>query len=723
MRRFKTKEEIEQEEQEERERRGVYDYRRTPYDYSRLIAVYGRQSTKEQTVKNKESAAQQAVDLMDYALEIGWPDDMRILFIENQLKDGTIRNASGRLRIDERPGLQELVEMIQRGEVSAVLVRAVDRLFRDEKLVQAATFANICQEHHVIIVTFRGIYDFNNPARDDLIRFVEEAERGGRYITEHVIGTMLGNRRRKAMRGEYTGHGVAAGLMLDDERKHFIPNPVWSPIVARLFKRYRELDGSLTGLLREIIGRPIFPDIPDEIKAHIGHIQLTKVEGGYTLVSHTALKFLLTNSAYIGHMAYEGRVTKYNAHPAIVDEGDFWYAYNRIAKTTLEGEPIAHERHAVRYTQKQTPRREVLLEGVRGDGRPAIESHQGNVYIFQQNVSSGKKTGAAYTIKNLRKRAVHQFGASIYARELDALVLERVRVRLQAMPRAYAPETPAHCECEEDEGRSDTETEEMVLRGRLRHAIEEARQQIQHSLVSVDTGITETRAHIKQIERRLDIAQDSMSDADLRDNYALLKSLRAQLANMESKKENAAKAEQELQAAHTDIEDIRRQWDAMPVERKRRVVKLMTHAVYLDEIASGWLRIIIEWGPVFGRTVADVGYLWRTSGKLWTEEEDTALAACYRTATRQELQERFPARSWHTLIWRASEKRFGARLRMKDDCNLPVNVSLEDIGLMRQYGLEQEAEGQRIWWKLEESMSDINNDGRSESLSAACCCN
>ena len=57
--------------------------------------------------------------------------------------------------------------------------------------------------------------------------------------------------------------------MLDDARKHFTPNPVWSSTVARLFKRFRELDVELAALFREIVGKPIFPELPEEIAARL----------------------------------------------------------------------------------------------------------------------------------------------------------------------------------------------------------------------------------------------------------------------------------------------------------------------------------------------------------------------------------------------------------------------------------------------------------------------
>src|SRR6266567_539771 len=97
-----------------------------------MLAIYGRQSTKNQVLKHVQSGEMQTEDLMEFAKRLGWPDDLIILYIEHRQKDGTIKSASGRLRIDQREGLKALVERIEADEIKAVLIFLEDRLFRDE---------------------------------------------------------------------------------------------------------------------------------------------------------------------------------------------------------------------------------------------------------------------------------------------------------------------------------------------------------------------------------------------------------------------------------------------------------------------------------------------------------------------------------------------------------------------------------------------------------------
>jgi hypothetical protein len=242
--------------------------------------------------------------------------------------------------------------------------RTEDRLFRDPTQVQSSMFADLCKRNHVLIITLKKIYDFNHPLRgnDDYGSFLEAARKAVEYVEEHIKRDMLGNRWQKAMRGEYVGHTVPTGLMLDDARANYIPNPYWAPVIKGLFKRYRQLDADHAALRREVAGKPIFPELPNEIKERVGHITLTKVEGGYTIKSRTGLEYLLSNPAYIGHTYYKGHLIR-NTHAPIVDEDDFMFAFNHLSDYTLDGEPIEHPKRAVRYEQKGNPRRKALFDG------------------------------------------------------------------------------------------------------------------------------------------------------------------------------------------------------------------------------------------------------------------------------------------------------------------------------------------------------------------------
>src|SRR5260370_28179416 len=141
----------------------VLPFGRPVLQIEKLLAIYARQSTKEQVIKNREAYDQQTIGLVKQALDLGWVREHILVYIENKRKDGKWQAASGRLRIDQRAGLQALCERIERDEIKTVLVWAVDRLFRDEDMIQPAVFAKLCKDHHCIVVTMDDVYVLGNP--------------------------------------------------------------------------------------------------------------------------------------------------------------------------------------------------------------------------------------------------------------------------------------------------------------------------------------------------------------------------------------------------------------------------------------------------------------------------------------------------------------------------------------------------------------------------------
>ena len=318
------------------------------------LAVYGRQSTKEQVEKNHGAYLQQAVKLVDMGKELGFtgPDDI-VVFIENKSKNGKWVNASGRLRIDQRPGLSSLVELIEKDVVKTVLVWVIDRLFRDEDMIQPAVFAKTCKTHHVIIVTVDDYFDFNNPKRDDRRRFLELAQAAADYITKH-IAKMHDAQHDGARRGEYDGRGIPVGYYLPRGAKMYVVFALYAPIVRWLFKRFRQLNGKLHALCEEIAQKEfLFPFPVEGMEAP--YMRITKLKNGYTM-SRSGLKTMLTNPAYIGwwYFKQSGKSTVIikDHHPALIDgvsvdiegdivtEEDFWYAFTVLSETSVDGIPI-----------------------------------------------------------------------------------------------------------------------------------------------------------------------------------------------------------------------------------------------------------------------------------------------------------------------------------------------------------------------------------------------
>ena len=638
MSRIKTLEQIQAEEYEARNKEA------RPFQTAKLLIVYGRQSTITQFINNVESQQEQALDLLDYGARLGWPEELRLLFIENQLADGTIKNASGRLRIDQREGLQAVFALIKAVKVGAVLVSAVDRLFRDETQVQPAVFAEECRKQGVQILTLDGdVYDFNVPRRNDLDDFLDAAKEAANYLKGH-LAMMHRRKERKALRGLYVGSGIPTGFMLEGDRKerNYIPNPVWAPVVARLLRRLRELGGNFDALRAEIRGKPIFPDLPPEIAARVGYIHLTKVQGGYTSHSWSGLRAMLTNVALIGHKVYKGRLIK-NVHPPVTDDKDleanFWYAFNLLSPTDING----NERKKIkRVIRKTSP---ALLSGI-------IQSDQGSVYVFQPK---DEEKHPAYAIKHF-DQGVKEFVASILVSELDQMFEEILLMRLATLPKNAPPPY--------DQLKAIQTT----------------------ALVSVNEQIAKARIEHARLQREHDVNFDIMSDKELRENKLARNVLLQQIEELEQKVKDADRALEDAQEVQCLLRDAGETWRKKTLEEKRRYIRIITTGIWLNMVAPGWLKMEFYWSPDTALFNENECIIWQqNAGKGWSEEENEILRANYGSASRAWLIEHLPYRSWQSIRSQAYRLQVKRGQLREEYAALPDWLCLSDAQVLAEY--------------------------------------
>ncbi len=489
-------------------------------------------------------------------------------------------------------------------------------------------FAKACKDHRVIVITDDYLYDFNDPKRgkEDYKKFIEEAQAAADFLNKHVR-MMINCRVRKAMRGEYSGHTVPVGLMLDDDRLFYIPNPDHAKPVKALFKRFRALGGNLAHLRREIVGQPTFPDLPLEILEHTGRINLTKVPGGWTIKSHIGLQEILTNPAYLGHVVFSGRIVKRHAHPAIVDEDDFWFAYYRLAKTDFDGNPIERPAGATkRYKQTTTETiYPALLDGLRNDGTPVITTNVSNQASVYANWN-----GKTFNYIVIDRSVITPFHHStrISVSRLDRYFSERLLHRIEEALKRNAAAA-------EDHGR-DAQLEEAYTTAnqQLGRQLEEVSEEPQDDQLSprsvLESSILETKARIAERERIGHEASSEMSGEDLRQHYAALKRLRI-----------------------SKLPTIHERWETMLLGSKQRFIRAATASITLDELREGWLKLTIVWAPLLGADIIDEAYIWIMGGKAWTPEEEEIIRQHYSSAERGWLMEQLPERAWESILTKA----------------------------------------------------------------------
>src|SRR5688572_23283860 len=127
---------------------------------AKLAVIYLRQSTPQQVARN-DGSRQYQLDQRELALKYGWKSDLIYLILTDLGMSG--------LRSD-RPGYQELLELIRAGKVGALFISDVSRAGREER----AWFdlLDLLIEHDVLLVKNGVITD----PRDESQAFVTKLE-------------------------------------------------------------------------------------------------------------------------------------------------------------------------------------------------------------------------------------------------------------------------------------------------------------------------------------------------------------------------------------------------------------------------------------------------------------------------------------------------------------------------------------------------------------------
>ncbi len=659
-------------------------FARVEYPIDHLLAIYARQSRAEQVENNPESFQMQTQGLLTLALDLGWKPDLIHTFVENEQANGSWKHASGTKRIDERPKLQEIVDLIESDTVKAVLVFLVDRLFRDEDMTEAGVFARICREHQCIVLTSEGdIFDFTN--RRDYDRFIDEAKAGGDFITHYLKGRALPARRQKALRGEYDGRSVPVGFTVERRvkglvRKYMIYEP-YAEVVRWIFKRYRELGGNFALLYRELCARPyMFPLY--QAGEYIPHNTLGKNEHGYILTK-PGLKGLLTNVAYIGYWYVDGAELRKDNHPAIVDEGDFWYAFDRLSPITIDGEPREQYVERARFNRVGTIPADALLNGI-------VDSEgEYTVYVIQH---AEKPSKACYVMTNNKHYGATRTQGSIQVVKLDALFTTCLFEKLEAGKhlRQQFAGTPWE---------NKIDGLDNYLATQLIDVAKVHRQQA----AGIKKKIEEYTEEAENLDHTLHYGSKGLDGATIEKYATRLGNLRRSIEQLRVKLKKSQRAQEDLQKFVERLDDIPAVWhemgkeDGTTYEKQQRFIKLVTRSITLTRVAPNWLCLDIAW--LSTETTNSVCYIWQQggNGKPWTDEENTLLQSLYEQAERATILQALPKRNWSAIMIQA--KRLGlSRPYSQKHSGLPIMLSLDDATFMQEHGISY-APGVRTWWQ------------------------
>ena len=655
------------------------------------VAALIRQSTAKQTRENLESADLQLSGAQKYAISQGLDADKIMIAFEGDGK----RGVSGTLRIDQREKLQEVMAGIYADKIKRVWAYSVSRLFRDKYGVQVGTFIEACAKHHVkVVIETAQTFDFSDSMH--ILIFQSLANVAARENEDRSKLLHAAN-KNKALRGEYDGRPLTPGFIVDRDKlsptyNKYIPYEPHKQVVNRLLARYRE-HGQFNRLASEVekmaIVFPSFEDWVDKLdRSKFQFVEVCSVHGpdrktkikdrdgkwrfkpigcqfkgadckllGYH-ISSNALFNLLTSVELMGYWAVDGAVLTDEPgqslvnHEAIVDDPADWeYSFYRLSHTLLDGTPnpnrIAPHATWTAATVKQVDREpQTLLEGI-------LTSPLGTVHLYNDT----------YSVSERRSPNTHQRSKTL---TIDARWVEdEFRRRLL--------------------DRIDITNYEQMLYDALRNV----QANNVRALVSVDQQIAGYQAEIRNIEAFI-LANGAKTDQKtLQEFNQTLVTDRANLANLETKKNEANAEEQDLRDLCTTLWDFRNHGKKNN-EQLRRFIKLATDVVSIDEYSSHFIRLTVVWCTPFAQV--DVCYFYRENGgKLgWSEEDERDLARLYPAADRLELLQRFYTKTWICIMDHAKSKGIERNTRLNSSGIIGPSLSLADWDLLQKYGWKRE---------------------------------
>lgn len=609
----------------------------------KLIVQYIRQSTLVQVKNNKQSAILQDIKLTRRLMAYGWPD-------ESIIKIDTDQGKSGQKRRDERKGLDELYRLVLSGQAGAVAAYDASRLYRDLTRVHYTDFVDMCETYNIVVVTYDTIYWPH--IRRDMDALIDKFAEAARFIDEVVHGKLIPAKMQAIEESQsYGGHCIPMGFYVeedeDGERKYYVVYEPHAKIVRWLFKRYRELNGNLGKLGREIRAMNLtFP--PFAGLETIPHVALRWTGNGYGLRTRGGLISILTNPAYIGYYIYNGVLISKKAHDAIVDMDDFLYAYNLLSPVTLDGQENTAK---PKLDRRQDVACDALLENI-------LKSDGASVYVMAGNQTYTAKTNADGW-KTIELVAPVSLIDKEFSMVLRMMLLELEKRHQQGFQDGLYELLQQAQEMATREGDTLAGELEKVLKG------------------------------IRQAELDKKIALEEEYADGIRDATRRLKRLHADREALEAKLARSEKEQADLAECQSLSEIALHQWDAMKFSTKLRYVRLLVAQANMTAASPHFLRLDIVIGTPFYRILT--GFLYRKHGSRapWTPEETDTLHRLYPTADRLDVMKALPMRSWESIIQQANIAGLPRSTRL-NTARIPQYLSYADVLLMQQEEINQD---------------------------------
>lgn len=583
--------------------------------HDRLAFCYKRLSTHEQTKKSIFSLKMQDA-LVDLAREDGYPPDM--IVVED--RDLGISGTKGH---DVRTGLAHLIRLIEQNKVEAVYVVHVSRLYRDQTLIDAFAFGELCKKHNVLIITPQMRLNLADDMHMRIYRM--EVERSAEEL-KVMAGRMQAAQALKARQGFYAGASLPRGYVysseevinstreLDKDSQHPQIYEPHAEVIRFLFHGMRTPGMGAAALMRRcreqgIAFKPLPPALA-AIRANLKSFIPSKVDAnGVYPITMDEIRRVCLNPAYIGWLIWSGQVIATDHYPPTIDEATFWEVQKKFNRSSI-------------YRHKEQP---VPLAGLLYH-----TEHSEPILVTYSRRGSNKY--AKYDPRYVCYRDVFltncfSIGASILQEPIFDLVLQQCSLT-DVAERVKAVLATQYQEAKEQADHFQRDVE------RLTREIENLQSNFYLKSLSPDRAAwIEQEIARKETERRRLASLDSQPIAQLIGRRI---------------------TDEELDLVADFLANFSERWDKCPDRLKNVFLRLVLERIDIVEFSKATITMVIRWKMGLAqaikiyRPVVDVR-------RPWTEEQDVVLREMYFDRPRDEIMERLPGRYWRQVLKRASK--------------------------------------------------------------------
>ncbi len=266
------------------------------YGNSRRVFVYCQVSAEEQGTEDHHSLDYQEEKARLRVQEKNWA----LIKVRKDVGSGK--------STEDRPGFQELVREIKRGNIDVVTVHKLDRLSRN--VGDIYDFIDLTQEHGVDLVSLTENLDTTSPMGRAMLGVMAVFA----HLTRETIAeNVKAGLEQRAKKGKWPTGPAPFGYDYDRTHKRLVINPEEAEVVRDIFRYYKNESLGIRKIARRL------------------NAQGLRTKSG-SQFGHNTTWWILSNPVYKGVIRYNDDFEVDGEHEAIVDEELFDEVHRKLTQ-------------------------------------------------------------------------------------------------------------------------------------------------------------------------------------------------------------------------------------------------------------------------------------------------------------------------------------------------------------------------------------------------------